>query len=107
MNVRRVTEGTIRSFADMRASRERESLWAGGSPASLEASNRAPGTEFLMDLVRALTLYRLGAWGLGAVREVAAPTPSLVPRACNPGQRVRFIVLWKLASSAPPDPAVS
>jgi hypothetical protein len=38
------------SFVDAWVSRERGSLGAGGSPASLEASNRAPDTQSVMGL---------------------------------------------------------
>jgi len=58
------------------AHRERGSLGAGRGPASLEANDSAPDTNYTMDTMRALILRLPSAWGLGAVRKVAARTPS-------------------------------
>jgi len=47
------------------------------------------GYQPTMDTMRALVLWLPKAWGLGAVRKVAAPAPSpLVPSACYPDQQV-------------------
>jgi hypothetical protein len=61
-------------------SRERGSLAAGGSPASLGASNCNAVAFVDIGTVRVLALYRLRAWGLGAVRKVATQTPSPRPQ---------------------------
>ena len=55
---------------------ERGSLGAGRGPASLEVNNSASGTNYTMDTMRVLVLWLPRAWGLGAVRMVAARTPS-------------------------------
>ena len=81
------------SFIEARVRRERGRLGAGGSPASLEASNRAPDTQSVMDPVRVLALVRLRTGGLGAMRKVASPTPPLVPSALKPAI-VRFPFPW-------------
>lgn len=64
--------------------RECGSLRAGGSPASLDASSRIRDTDCAMVPARVVALNVLRAEGLGAVRKVAAPTPSpLVPSAVS------------------------
>jgi hypothetical protein len=70
--------------AERAAHRERVSLTAGRSPASLEVSGCIPDTQSVMDPARVLALYQLRAGGLGAMRRVAARGPSpLVAGACN------------------------
>jgi len=58
-------------------------------PSISRRDHGAPENNHSMDTMRVLVLWLPRAWGLGAVRMVAARTPSpLVFSACHPDQQV-------------------
>jgi hypothetical protein len=84
--------------------RERGSLRAGRSPASLEATCRIPDVCVGMETIRVLVRRPVRVVGLGAVRKLAAPTPSPRPSASKPSSVVRSIVLLLLVHPGEPFP---
>lgn len=84
--------------------RERGSLRAGRSPASLEATRRIPDVYVGMESIRVLVRRPVRVVGLGAVRKLAAPTPPPRPSASKPSSVVRskFCYCWFTRPSRSP-----